>query len=309
MSLLDLFSSAGPTGFGYSSTADQVVESLDLSGHTVLLTGCNSGIGLESVRSLSRRGARILALARDLPKAQAVVDELGEGHLPVACELSDPASVRAAVQTVRESGLELSALVANAGIMALPQRELLFGIEKQLFTNHVGHFMLVTGLLDQLRPEGRVVILSSAAHRRAPSEGVALDDLAMERGYTAWTAYGQSKLANLLFARELGRRFKAQGQRRIAIAVHPGVIATNLGRHMSSAMQKGWELAAPLVLKSPQQGAATQVFAAAHPAAAGMNGEYLADCNLKLSSRKGKDMDLARRLWERTEEVVAGLPT
>lgn len=308
MSLLDLFSSPGPTGFGSSSTADQVVESLDLSGHTTLVTGCNSGIGLESVRSLARRGAKVVCLARDLPKAEAVARELGEGHLPVACELSDPSSVRAAVATVQASGLTLDSLIANAGIMALPQRELLFGVEKQFFTNHVGHFLLVTGLLDRIRPGGRVVMVSSAAHQRTPKGGVVLDDLAMERGYTPWDAYGQSKLCNLLFARELGRRFKAEGQGRVSIAIHPGVIATNLTRHMNSVVQTIWAASAPLVLKSAQQGAATQVFAAVHPGAASMNGEYLADCNLKLSSRHGKDMQLAAKLWARTEELVAALP-
>jgi WW domain-containing oxidoreductase len=190
--------------------------------------------------------------------------------------------------------------------MALPRREVAHGIELQLFTNHVGHFLLVTGLLDRLADDGRVVMLSSEAHRRAPREGIRFDDLGAERGYSPWTAYGQSKLANLLFAKELARRLV--GTRRTAHAVHPGVIATNLGRHMPSIMRVALGVAAPLVLKSIPQGAATQTWAAVHPAAASLSGTYLADCNVARPRRDAEDPALAARLWEVTERIVARLP-
>ena len=308
MSLLGLVKGKGASGFGFNSTADAVTEGLDLTGQRILVTGSSSGIGLESVRTLARRGATVIVSARTLPKAQAVAAELGAGAEALACELGEPASVRAAVAGLVEQGAPLHAIIANAGIMALPDNEQLFGVEKQLFTNHVGHFMLVTGILDLLAPGGRVVALSSAAHKGAPSVGIEFENLSGERGYKAWRAYGQSKLANLLFARALAKRFEAEGQGRIAHGIHPGVIATHLTRHMNPVLQAAWALSAPLVLKSPQQGAATQVWAAVHPDAAKINGEYLSDCNVAASSDRGADLELAERLWTATEEIVARLP-
>ncbi len=302
MSLAALFKGKGPTGFGYGSTAEQATEGLDLSGKRYLVTGCNSGLGAETVRVLALRGATVVGLARTLDKATAALAGLAGEHGPVACELSEPASVRAAVQTVLEGG-PLDGIIANAGIMALPKRQVSHGLEQQFLTNHVGHFILVTGLLDHLTEDARVVMLSSAAHTMARS-GIDLDDLASEGSYSAWGAYGRSKLANLLFARSLAQRF--QGSSRTANAVHPGVIATNLGRHMGW-MNAVMGLASPLFMKSIPQGAATQTYVATHPDAAQVSGEYWADCNVKASSGPGQDMELAERLWARTEELVAGL--
>jgi NAD(P)-dependent dehydrogenase (short-subunit alcohol dehydrogenase family) len=299
MSLLSLFARTGPSGFGAASTAEAVSAGLDLAGRRILVTGCNAGLGLETCRVLALRGASVVGAARTLEKASAAVGPMGgEG---VACELSDPASVRAAVATLRE-GAPLHAIVCNAGIMALPERQVCHGVELQLFTNHVGHFILVTGLLDRLGDEGRVVMLSSAAHKNAPPEGIRLDDLGAEKQYSAWANYGQAKLANLLFARELARRL--EGGRR-ANAVHPGVIATNLTRSMNPVLQAVWAAASPLVLKSIPEGAATQTWAAVSPGARALNGEYLADCNVAASSKLGADMGLAAKLWDATEAIVA----
>ncbi len=307
MSLYQLFLPKGPSGFGYGSTAEEVTDGLSLQGRTVLLTGCNSGLGLETLRVLARRGARVLGTARTLEKARAACESAGPGAVPLACELSDPASVRACVEAVRAGGERLDALVCNAGIMALPRLQQAHGIELQLFTNHVGHFMLVTGLLDRLAEDGRVVVLSSRAHTRAPKEGIRFDDLAGAKSYSPWGHYGQSKLANLLFAKELARRFA--GSRRTANAVHPGVIWTNLNRHMPAAASLFYLVAGPLVLKSVAQGAATQVYVAVHPAVAGISGAYFADCNVARPRPDAEDPALARRLWEVTESIVAGLPT
>jgi NAD(P)-dependent dehydrogenase (short-subunit alcohol dehydrogenase family) len=181
--------------------------------------------------------------------------------------------------------------------------EVKHGLELQFLTNHVGHFILVTGLLDRLAPEGRVTMLSSAAHTSAPRGGIDFDNLDGAKGYSAWSAYGRSKLANLLFAKALARRFA--GSRRVANAVHPGVIATNLGRHMPSWGRAVLGAMEPLFLKSIPEGAATQTWAAVHPAAAEHNGEYLADCNVARASAYGRDTSLATRLWEETEALVA----
>ncbi len=305
MSLASLFSQKGPSGFGYGSTAEQVTAGLDLNGRHILITGCNSGLGLETARVLAARGATVIGSARTVEKAREALTPLGAKHIPVACELSDPDSVRACVATVRSLGVRLDALIANAGIMALPNHEKLHGIEKQLFTNHVGHFLLVTGLVNTLADDGRVVMLSSGAHNNAPEAGIELDNLSGDRNYRQWKAYGQSKLANLLFARSLALRFA--GTKRVANALHPGVIATNLGRHMSTMERFALLAASPLFMKSVGEGAATQVWAAVHPDMARVSGEYLADCNIRTSSAHGQDKALAAGLWEATEKIVAGV--
>jgi NAD(P)-dependent dehydrogenase (short-subunit alcohol dehydrogenase family) len=196
-------------------------------------------------------------------------------------------------------------LLCNAGVMALPERTLVHGQELQFLTNHIGHFILVTGLLPHLRDDARIVMLSSGAHRRAPAAGIQFDDLTLSSDYRPWTAYGQSKLANLLFARALARRLR--GTARTANAVHPGVIATNLWRHMSAVTTIVAPLASAVALKTIPQGAATQCWAATHPSLRDVSGEYLSDCNVAKASRHGRDEAMAERLWTVTEEIVAGL--
>lgn len=306
MSLYEHFKSNGPSGFGYGSTAEQVTEGVSLAGQTILVTGCNSGLGLETMRVLAKRGARVIGTARTVAKAKAAGDEVKGQILPLACELSDPTSVRSAVESVKRDDLKLDAIICNAGIMALPKLEQAYGYELQFFTNHIGHFLLVTGLLDQLKGSGRVVMLSSAAHQNAPKEGIQFDNLSGEKGYSSWAAYGQSKIANLLFAKELSRRFT--GTKKTANAVHPGVIATNLGRHMGAAANMLFGVVGPLFLKSIPQGAATQVYVATHPAAASITGEYFADCNVAKARRDANDADLARKLWDVSEKIAAELP-
>jgi len=307
MSLYQLFKPKGPSGFGYGSTAEEVTEGLSLQGKTMLVTGCNSGLGQEALRVLAMRGARVVGTARTLDKAKEACRAAGSAAVPLACELADPASVRACVEAVKAQGITLDALICNAGIMALPKLEQAHGIELQLFTNHVGHFILVTGLLDRLAPDGRVVVLSSDAHRLAPRGGIAFDDLSGEKSYRPWRNYGQSKMANLLFAKELARRFA--GSKRTANALHPGVIKSNLWRHAGSIGSFLFGLVEPLVLKSVPQGAATEVYAAAHPAMAATSGAYLSDCNAARPRADAEDPALAAKLWETTERIVAGLPT
>ncbi len=304
MSLVSLIKGRrGASGFGYASTAEEVTAGLDLAGTTVLVTGVNSGLGQESARVLARRGARILGAARSLDKAAEACRAFGRDAVPLACELSDPASVRGCVASVRALGLTLDVVLCNAGIMALPTRELAHGQELQFLTNHVGHFILVTGLLDTLGARGRVVMLSSSAHRRAPAAGIQFDDLTFARGYRPWVAYGQSKLANMLFARSLAKRFA--GTTRTANAVHPGVIATNLGRHLNPVARVIAPVANAIALKTIPQGAATQCYVAARPELASVSGEYFADSNLAASTPAGRDLAMAERLWTVTEAIVA----
>ena len=258
MSLYARFTSNGPSGFGYASTAEQVTAGLTLSGKTYLVTGCNSGLGQETCRVLVLRGARVIGTARTVEKAKAALAPFGGITIPLACELSDPKSVRACVDSVKREGLKLDALIANAGIMALPKLEQAFGYELQFFTNHIGHFLLVTGLLGQLGDDCRVVMLSSSSIKMAPKEGIDFDNLSGAKHYGAWKNYGQSKLANLLFAKELARRFT--GTKKTANAVHPGIIRTQLGRHMNPVANLLFGVVGELVLKTVSQGAATEVF-------------------------------------------------
>jgi len=304
MSFVSLMKGTGETGFGYGSTAEEVTAGLDLSDRVILITGCNSGIGRETMRVLVDRGATVFGAARTAQKARETCDSVDGDARPVVCELSEPESVLGCVEDVREAEAGLDTIICNAGIMALPELEQVHGYEKQFFVNHIGHFMLVTNLLDELADAGRVVMLSSEAHQRAPKNGIQFDNLSGEKNYDAWTAYGQSKLANLLFARELARQFQDDETDRVANAVHPGVINTNLARHLNPLLAGAITLVEPLFLKSIPQGAATQTFVAVHPMAAEHNGEYFADCNVSESSEAGRDMQLAERLWKESERIV-----
>jgi len=299
----------GASGFGYASTAEEVTDGLQLHGQNILITGVNSGLGAESARVLALRGANILGAARTEDKAIQACRELGPSALPFACELSEPSSVRACVTAVKEAlqarGTKLDVIMCNAGIMALPKRQIRHGHELQFLTNHLGHFVLVTGLLDQLSERGRVVMLSSAAHDFAPRGGIYFNDLTLERYYLPWLAYGQSKLANLLFARALARRFS--GTQRVANALHPGVIETSLMRHMGTFTQTAIALTNKLLWKTVGEGAATQCYVAVHPAVASINGEYFVNSNIARPSRFGRDDALAEKLWQVSERIVATL--
>jgi WW domain-containing oxidoreductase len=308
MSLFGMLWPKGASGFGYGSSAEDVTAGLSLQGKTFLVTGCNSGIGLETVRVLGLRGAHVICLARTAQKAAEATAGLQGQFTPIACELSEPSSVRAAVASVRALGLKLDGILANAGIMALATLTLQHGYEAQFFTNHVGHFLLVTGLLDLLTDDGRVVLTSSTGHTMAPKGGVDFNNLDGSQGYVSWVAYGQSKIANLLFAKELARRFA--GTQKAAFAVHPGVIATNLTRNMGMLTAPAdvlMAISSPLVLKSVGEGAATQVWAATQPGLASISGSYLASCNVAKPRKDAEDPAIAAKLWAKTEEIVAAL--
>ena len=308
MSIYAWFKGRGPSGFGYGSTAEDVTAGVSLAGKTIAITGCNSGLGQEAMRVLAMRGAHVLGLARSKEKADAACAAAGGKATGYACELSEPASVRACVDAIKAGGVTLDALICNAGIMALPKLKQAFGYELQFFTNHIGHFILTTGLVDRLAPDGRVVMLSSAGHLAAPKGGIEFDNLSGEKGYGAWRAYGQSKLANILFAKALARRFA--GTKKTANAVHPGVIRTNLSRNMGNprwAEDLAFGIGDLLFFKSVEQGAATECYVAANPAAASISGAYFADCNVAKPRPDADDPALAERLWDVSEKIAAKL--
>ena len=301
MSIVSMLRGNGPSGFGYGSTAEEVTDGLDLRGKRYLVTGCNSGLGQETLRVLVLRGAQVIGTGRSQDKARAACEPLGESARPATCELSEASSVRALVERLGESGETLDGIICNAGIMALPKLNLKNGLELQFLTNHIGHFLLVTGLLPLLAPNGRVTVLSSEAHRAAPKRGVDFDNLDGSRGYAAWAFYGQAKLANLLFAKGLAKRLDGG---RTANAVHPGVIMTSLWRSMPGYATRALGLFQPLFLKTVPEGTSTTVFAATHPSLSTVTGEYLSNCNIVRPSRAARDAELAERLWSFSEEFV-----
>jgi WW domain-containing oxidoreductase len=303
MSLVGLFMGKGKSGFGHSSTTDEVTEGLSLSGKTILVTGAASGLGTETVRVLAKHGARVIATGRTVEGVKKACAAFGDGVVPLECELSKPTSVRACVDAVKSREPKLAAIIGNAGIMALPKLQQACGYELQFFTNHMGHFMLMTGLLDRLDEGARVVCVSSGAHAHTTKGGVQFDNLSGEKGYSPWSAYGQSKLCNILFSKELARRLGGSGK--TANSLHPGVIVTNLGRSMPAFMRGVLSAVRPLFLKTVPQGAATQTFVATHPSLASATGEYFADCNVAQPSAYARDPDLASRLWTVSEEIAA----
>lgn len=302
MSLRSLLSTKrGPSGYGYASTAEQVSEGLDLSGKTFIVTGANTGLGFETCRVLVMRGASVIGTVRSTEKGEQVTSSLGERFKFVECDLSEPESIFGAATKIQSSSVNVSAVIANAGVMGLPIYEEKYGMEAQFLTNHLGHFIFVNSLIDHLVPDGRVVVLSSSAHRRTYAGGLDFSDLNHKEDYQKWRSYGQSKLANLLFARELNHQFA--GTSKTANAIHPGVIRTELVRHfINPVIQIGAKVGEWLLFKSLAQGAATQCYAAVHPDMAEVGGEYLYDSNIQTSSVLGQDRTAGEQLWEFSEK-------
>lgn len=297
---------AGRTSrFGRRATADHVLAGLELSGKVFLVTGCASGLGFETMRALAARGAHVIGTARSVARAAAACDRVSGQTTPIACDQNDFASVAAAAQAVRRLGVKLDAIIANAGIMATPKPDLRYGVESQFRVNHLAHMLLVTRTVDLLRDgTGRLVMVSSsAAQMLAPREGIAFDNLDTHAGYRPMTFYGQSKLANLAFAKSMAERLRERGI--TANAIHPGVIAsTDLGRSMGGPMKVIWPLIG-LVSKSIPQGAATQCYVAIHPDLNGVTGDFYADCRPATPNPHSDDPAFRERLWQVSDAVIA----
>ncbi len=298
------------TPFGFESTAADVIDGVDLTGKTAVVTGASSGIGVETARALAAAGASVTLAVRDTSTGDRVAAEIrdstGNANVTVcALDLSDLSTVATFARTW--SG-PLHILVNNAGVMAVPELTLSpAGHEIQFATNHLGHFALAVGLHDALAvaENSRVVSVSSGGHQRSP---VVFDDIDYAfRDYEPFGAYGQSKTANVLFAVEATRRWVDEGI--TANALMPGAIFTQLGRHVDA------EIAAAAMkrqdnVKTVEQGAATSVLLAASPLLEGIGGRYFEDCNeAHVVERRGApgtggvaayalDPDNARRLWD-----------
>jgi NAD(P)-dependent dehydrogenase (short-subunit alcohol dehydrogenase family) len=294
-------------------TADQIP---DQSGRTAVVTGANSGLGLVTARELARKGARVVMACRNVTKAHEAAAEIRHAsagaNVEVAeLDLSDLASVRAF--TDAWTG-DVDLLLNNAGVMAPPRQETADGFELQFGTNHLGHFALTAGLLDNITD--RVVTLSSGAHRIGK---ITFDDLQREKSYFRWTAYGQSKLANLMFALELDRRLRAAGSEIRSLAAHPGYAATNLQSAAVPTIDRLVMVVSNKVLaQSAEMGALPTLFAATEPSAqSGLFigpdgiGEQRGHPKAVPPSGAAQDEAVARRLFDVSEELTGvsfGLP-
>lgn len=291
----------------------------DLSGRVMIVTGANSGIGFETARILAQNHAEVILACRSVQKAEAAADRI-RGAAPSASveiiplDLADLASVRTFADTFRARHGRLDTLINNAGVMALPRRTTKDGFEMQLGTNHLGHFALTGRLLEILlaTPHSRVVNVSSIAHKFGK---IRFHDLQWQKRYHKWGAYGQSKLANLLFTYELDRRLKQVGSDTISVACHPGWAATNLqqaGPQMegSKLMETLSALGNAILAQDAEAGALPTVFATVEPlrgkeyvGPTGMMG-WRGPPEIIEPMQKARDPDSAERLWSVSEELT-----
>ncbi|HEX4534742.1 MAG TPA: SDR family NAD(P)-dependent oxidoreductase [Rhizomicrobium sp.] len=312
--------------FGATSTTDDVLQGVNLSGKRVLVTGASAGLGVETARTLAAHGATVVGAARDLNKAKASTEAVRKdaahgGSLElVELDLASLKSVRACADALVKAGKPFDVVICNAGVMACPQGKISDGFETQFGTNHLGHFVLVNRIASLMKSGARLVNLSSAGHRFSD---VNLNDPNFEHTeYTPFGAYGRSKTANILFAVEFDRRHKSQGVR--ATAVHPGGIQTELGRYMTpeliqqmikSIEDTNKKAGGPAFQwKTIPQGAATTVWSGFVAPADEVGGLYCEDCHVAQlqedpEARGGVrayalDPGRAKALWAKSEEMV-----
>lgn len=291
--------------FNSRSTADEVLSTITLKGKDVVVTGANTGIGFEAARALAASGANVIFACRSPQKGIEAVNQAKKRHPHCNAEFAelDLSSFESIQQFCNSLKIEkIDILLNNAGLM-LPQyattRE---GIEMTVGVSHFGHFLLTTTLLHLLLAtnESRVVMVSSESHR-FPRK-LDFDNFPMnETTFKMWSAYGQAKLCNLLFANELQRRYGDKGL--TACSIHPGnAVTTNIG-HDSFLTSLGIKLISPFT-KSPNQGAATSVFCAAYETKENIAGKYFSHCKVSRNSSESKNPEVAKRLWGLSEKVI-----
>ncbi|WP_198320485.1 SDR family NAD(P)-dependent oxidoreductase [Actinosynnema pretiosum] len=287
----------------------------DQSGRVAVVTGANTGLGFETARVLAERGATVVLAVRDVEKGKQAAERIAGEVLVQELDLTSLDSVREAAAALRAAHPRLDLLINNAGVMYTPKLTTRDGFELQFGTNHLGHFALTGLLLENLLPVpgSRVVTVSSTGHRIQAA--IHFDDLHWERGYSRAGAYGQSKLANLMFTYELQRRLAAHGTT-IAVAAHPGVSNTELARNTPAAFRVpiGW--LAPVLTQPAPMGALPTLRAATDPAVLGGQyygpgglGEIKGHPKVVRSSPQSHDLDVQRRLWDVSEQLTGvGFP-
>ncbi|MBV8860438.1 MAG: SDR family NAD(P)-dependent oxidoreductase [Mycobacterium sp.] len=287
----------------------------DQTGRVAVITGANTGLGYETALALAGHGAHVVLAVRNVDKGKDAVARItaaspGAEVALQELDLTSLDSIRAAARQLRSDHDRIDLLINNAGVMYTPKSNTKDGFELQFGTNHLGHFAFTGLLLDRLLPVAgsRIVTVSSVGHRILAD--IHFDDLQFERGYNRVRAYGQAKLANLLFTYELQRRLAARGTT-IAAAAHPGFSDTELMRHLPGPIESVFRIAAPLVTQDAANGALPQLRAATDPAVAG--GQYYGPSGIAQSqgspvvvgsSKKSHDPELQRRLWTVSEELT-----
>ena len=274
-----------------------------LQGKTAIVTGANSGMGMATVRALSDMGAKVIMLCRSEKRGREALERLNSEKPRdldlILCDLGDYDTVRSFVSKVRESYSRIDILVNNAGFISLDRQETKEGLERQFGINHIGHFLLTTSLLDLMGKGSRIVVVASGAHKTGK---IHFDDINLHRGFNVIKAYSQSKLANVLFTRELARRVKDKG---ITVnCCHPGAVATNIGIDRETGFGKTVTGLLKPFFQTPEQGARTAVFLATDDSVADVSGEYFYKCKIAKSSKRSKDMELAKELFEFSEKLI-----
>ncbi len=295
--------------FGAKSTAEEVTLGLDLEGKTAVVTGCNSGLGYETMRVLAMRGAHVIGTGRNLEKARKACSSVSGKTTPVALELSEFDSIIECSDTVTKLGYPIDILVCNAGINTFGDLELVNGVERIFAVNHLGHFILVNRLMPMLKKanDSRIVHVSSkSAYVQAPKVGIDFDNLRGEGEFDYWEAYGRSKLANALFSIELASRLR--GSNVTSNALHPGLVQTNIARNAPVFLRKAFDWFGNLIAKTPEQGAATQVYVATNPSLNQVSGAFFEDCNVVnvIGDHFLFDKPMAEQLWLTSEQMAQG---
>jgi NAD(P)-dependent dehydrogenase (short-subunit alcohol dehydrogenase family) len=282
----------------------------DQAGRTAVITGANTGLGLETARALAARGAHVVLAVRDTAKGERAAAGLSGEVSVQALDLTSLASIRDTADALKNRFERIDLLINNAGVMTTPKATTADGFELQFGTNHLGHFALTGLLLDRLLDVdgARIVTVSSNGHKLGGD--IHFDDLQWERTYSRLGAYTQSKLANLLFTYELQRRLAPRGKT-IALAAHPGTAATELARNSPPLLERAFSVIAPLMTQSPAAGALPSLRAATDPGALG--GQYYGPDGIGqqkghpvvvASNARSYDIDLQRRLWAVSEELT-----
>lgn len=281
---------------------------MTMDGKTVLITGGNSGIGKETAVGLAKLGAEVVFTSRDTTRGDAAAADIkqraGRDVAWMPLDLASLESVRSFADEFLGRYPHLDVLINNAGLMQQHRTETKDGFETSFGVNHLGHVLLTSLLLDRLKAAApsRIVVVASEAHRQARS-GLDFSDLQAERRYGGFDAYGKSKLANILYARELARRLEGTGV--TVNSLHPGTIATGFGQDgdTSGLFAFAFSLARPF-FKKADKGAETSIYLASSPDMDGVTGTYFSDCREKAPSPAGQDGEAARRLWEVSESLV-----
>ena len=293
--------------FTAESTAEEVTAGMDLTGKTAVITGCNSGLGYETMRVLAMRGAHVFGIARSMGRAEEACASVEGETTPFACDLEKFETVVECGDAINATGTPIDMLLLNAGVMNLPELQQVNGVERHFVINHLGHFVLANRLMEQVKaaPQGRFVTVGSQGYLSAPDDGIQFDALDGTWGeYRPFGAYGHSKLANGLFSLELARRL--EGTTATSNVIHPGVINTNLGRHFpwyTRLFANLFSWALPF-FKSVEAGASTETYVATSPILDGVSGYYFEDCNPVIAGHNMENAEMAQRLWTVSEELT-----